>query len=43
MDLEVDNLKKPQVYEKYTKSKSNDVKINANKLIFFNSDHNQGK
>ncbi|KAL4090637.1 hypothetical protein QTP88_025431 [Uroleucon formosanum] len=37
----VDNLKKPQVYEKYTKSKSNDVKINANKLNLFNSDHNQ--
>ncbi|XP_016656932.1 probable WRKY transcription factor protein 1 isoform X21 [Acyrthosiphon pisum] len=38
---EIDNLKKPQVYEKYTKNKSKDVKINDDKYNFFNTDHNQ--
>ncbi|CAI6361231.1 unnamed protein product [Macrosiphum euphorbiae] len=38
---EVDNLKKPQVYEKYNKSKSKDVRINDDKYNFFNIDHNQ--
>lgn len=41
--LEVDNLKKPHVYEKYTKNKSKDVKMNADKYNFNEIDSNQGK
>jgi len=41
--LEVDNLKKPNVYEKYTKNKSKDVKMNADKYNFNETDYNQGK
>lgn len=41
--LEVDNLKKPNVYEKYTKNKSKDVKMNADKYNFKETDYNQGK
>lgn len=40
--LEVDNLKKPHVYEKYTKTKSKDVKMNADKYNFNETDYNQG-
>lgn len=41
--LEVDKLKNPQLYEKYTKSKSKELKMNADKYNFFDTGYNQGK
>ncbi|XP_025193119.1 protein PFF0380w-like isoform X2 [Melanaphis sacchari] len=39
---EDDNLRKPHDYEKYIKSKSKDVKSNADKYSFNDADYNQG-